>query len=327
MQPRIQFLFSYFSQIYNPLYNGAISKYVVRKDLCGVIIQWWFSYMYLALCCAEWSSNDDSPICTLHYVVRSDHPMMILLYVPCIMLWGAIIKWWFSYIYAIIQRWFSYIYRALCFAKRSSSDDSPIYTRSYNDDYPIYTVHYVVRSDHQMMILLYIRDHPKMILLYIPCIILCGVIIQWWFSYIYAITQWWFSYIYRALCCAERSSNDDSPIYTRSPNDDSPMYTVHYVMHSDHQMMILLYIPCIMLCGAIIKWWFSYIYRALCCAERSSNDDSPIYTVHYVVRSDHQIMILLYTLYCPLCCAERSSNDDSPCIMLCVPLFFLSLVL
>jgi hypothetical protein len=32
------FLF-YFSQIYNLLYNGAISKYVVRKHLCGAIIQ------------------------------------------------------------------------------------------------------------------------------------------------------------------------------------------------------------------------------------------------------------------------------------------------
>jgi hypothetical protein len=50
-------------------------------------------------------------------------------------------------------------------------------------------------------------------------------------------------------------------------------------------MMILLYILCIMLCGAIIQWWFSYIYCALCCAERSSNDDSPVYTVHYVVRA------------------------------------------
>jgi hypothetical protein len=162
--------------------------------------------------------------------------MMILLCIPCSMLCGAIIKWWFSY-----------IFRALCCAERSFSDDSPIYT-----------VHYVVRSDHQMMILLYI--------LYI---MLCGAIIQWWFSYIYS-----------TLCCAERSSNDDSPIYT-----------VHYVVRSNHSMMILLYIPCIMYCGAIIQWWFSYIYRALCIAERSFNDDSPIYTVHYVLRSDHPMMI------------------------------------
>jgi hypothetical protein len=33
-------------------YIGAISKYVIRKHLCGVIIQWWFSYIYCALCCA-----------------------------------------------------------------------------------------------------------------------------------------------------------------------------------------------------------------------------------------------------------------------------------
>jgi hypothetical protein len=26
--------------IYSLLYNGAISKYVVRKHLCGAIIQW-----------------------------------------------------------------------------------------------------------------------------------------------------------------------------------------------------------------------------------------------------------------------------------------------
>jgi hypothetical protein len=31
--------FFYFTQIYNLLYNGAISKYVVRKHLCGAIIQ------------------------------------------------------------------------------------------------------------------------------------------------------------------------------------------------------------------------------------------------------------------------------------------------
>jgi hypothetical protein len=31
--------------------NGAISKYVVRTHLCEVIIQWWFSYVYYALCC------------------------------------------------------------------------------------------------------------------------------------------------------------------------------------------------------------------------------------------------------------------------------------
>jgi hypothetical protein len=155
---------------------------------------------------------------------------MILLYIPCIMLCGPIIQWWFFY-----------IYRALYCAERSSNDDSAIYT-----------VHYIVRN-----------DHPMMILLYIPCTMLCGAIIQWWFSY-----------TYRALCCAERSSNDNSPIYN-----------VRYVVRSDHPMMILLYIPCIMLCGAIIQWWFSYIYRALCCAERSSNDDSPIYSyiVHYVV--------------------------------------------
>jgi hypothetical protein len=51
--------------------NGAISKYVVRKHLCGAIIQWWFSYIYRALCCAERSSNDDSPTYTVHYVVRA----------------------------------------------------------------------------------------------------------------------------------------------------------------------------------------------------------------------------------------------------------------
>jgi hypothetical protein len=33
------FIFFYFSQIYNLLYNGAISKYVGRKHLCGAIIQ------------------------------------------------------------------------------------------------------------------------------------------------------------------------------------------------------------------------------------------------------------------------------------------------
>jgi hypothetical protein len=137
--------------------------------------------------------------------------MMILLYIRCIMLCGAIIQWRFSYIYC-----------ALCCAERSSNYDSPIYT-----------VNYVVRS-----------DHPMMILLYILCIMLCGAIIQWWFSH-----------IYRELCCAERS-----------PNDDSPIYTVHYVVWNDHLMMILLYIPCIMLCGAIIQWWFSYICCALCCA-------------------------------------------------------------
>jgi hypothetical protein len=85
-----------------------------------------------------------------------------------------------------------------------------------------------------------------------------------------AIIQWWFSYVYCTLCCAEQSSNDDSPIYT-----------AHYVVRSDHPV-ILLYMLCIMLCGAIIQW-FSYIYCALCCAERSSNDDSPMYTVHFVV--------------------------------------------
>jgi hypothetical protein len=39
-------LLDFFSQIYNLLYNGAISKYVVRKHLCGAIIQWWFSFIY-----------------------------------------------------------------------------------------------------------------------------------------------------------------------------------------------------------------------------------------------------------------------------------------
>jgi hypothetical protein len=87
-------------------------------------------------------------------------------------------------------------------------------------DHPVMILLYI--RDHPMMILLYIRDHPMMIILYMLCIMLCGAIIQWWFSYIYAIIQWWFFYIYRALCCAERSSNDDSPIYTRSSNDDSP---------------------------------------------------------------------------------------------------------
>jgi hypothetical protein len=54
----------HFSQILNLLHNGAISKYVVMKHLCGAIIQWWFSYIYCALCCAclyssssLWSSN------------------------------------------------------------------------------------------------------------------------------------------------------------------------------------------------------------------------------------------------------------------------------
>jgi hypothetical protein len=44
--------FFYFSQIYNLLYKWSISKYVVRKHLCGAIIQWWFSYIYRTLCCA-----------------------------------------------------------------------------------------------------------------------------------------------------------------------------------------------------------------------------------------------------------------------------------
>jgi hypothetical protein len=35
----LYFFLFYFSQIYNLLYNGAISKYVVRKHLCGAIIQ------------------------------------------------------------------------------------------------------------------------------------------------------------------------------------------------------------------------------------------------------------------------------------------------
>jgi hypothetical protein len=51
LRGQIYILF-YFSQIYNLLYNGAISKYVIRKHLCGAIIQWWFSYIYSALCCA-----------------------------------------------------------------------------------------------------------------------------------------------------------------------------------------------------------------------------------------------------------------------------------
>jgi hypothetical protein len=29
--------------------NWAISKYVIRKHLCGAIIQWWFSYVYCTL--------------------------------------------------------------------------------------------------------------------------------------------------------------------------------------------------------------------------------------------------------------------------------------
>jgi hypothetical protein len=91
-----EIFFYYLSQIYDLLYNGAISKYVVRKHLCGAIIQWWFSYVYRALCCAERWWNDDSPIYTAHDVVRSDHPMMILLCILCIMLCGAIIQWWFS---------------------------------------------------------------------------------------------------------------------------------------------------------------------------------------------------------------------------------------
>jgi hypothetical protein len=37
--------------------NGAISKYVVRKHLCGAIIQWWFSYIYCALCCVCFYSS------------------------------------------------------------------------------------------------------------------------------------------------------------------------------------------------------------------------------------------------------------------------------
>jgi hypothetical protein len=52
-QYKILSVFSFnFSQIYNLLYNGAISKYVKRKHLSGEIIQWWFSYIYCALCCA-----------------------------------------------------------------------------------------------------------------------------------------------------------------------------------------------------------------------------------------------------------------------------------
>jgi hypothetical protein len=33
------YILFYSSQIYNLLYNGAISEYVVRKHLCGAIIQ------------------------------------------------------------------------------------------------------------------------------------------------------------------------------------------------------------------------------------------------------------------------------------------------
>jgi hypothetical protein len=47
------YIFFNFSQIYNLLYNGAISKYVVRKHLCGAIIY------------------EDSHIYTVHYVVRA----------------------------------------------------------------------------------------------------------------------------------------------------------------------------------------------------------------------------------------------------------------
>jgi hypothetical protein len=46
------YLFIYLLQIYNLFYNRAISKYVIRKHLCGAIIQWWFSYVYCTLCCA-----------------------------------------------------------------------------------------------------------------------------------------------------------------------------------------------------------------------------------------------------------------------------------
>jgi hypothetical protein len=45
-------IFFYFLQIYNLLYNRPISKYIIRKHLCGAIIQWWFSYVYCTLCCA-----------------------------------------------------------------------------------------------------------------------------------------------------------------------------------------------------------------------------------------------------------------------------------
>jgi hypothetical protein len=31
--------------------NGAISKYVIRKHLCGAIIQWWFSYIFSCILC------------------------------------------------------------------------------------------------------------------------------------------------------------------------------------------------------------------------------------------------------------------------------------
>jgi hypothetical protein len=51
--PSENFLFYFISRkftIYST--NGAISKYVIRKHLCGAIIQWWFSYIYCAICCA-----------------------------------------------------------------------------------------------------------------------------------------------------------------------------------------------------------------------------------------------------------------------------------
>jgi hypothetical protein len=50
----LQFCFLFISRkftIYST--NGAISKYIVRKHLCGAII------------------HDDSPIYTVHYVVRA----------------------------------------------------------------------------------------------------------------------------------------------------------------------------------------------------------------------------------------------------------------
>jgi hypothetical protein len=31
--------------------NWAISKYVIRKHLCGAIIQWWCCYVYCTFCC------------------------------------------------------------------------------------------------------------------------------------------------------------------------------------------------------------------------------------------------------------------------------------
>jgi hypothetical protein len=49
LQAKYFFLISRKFTIYST--NGTISKYVVRKHLCGAIIQWWVSYIYCALCC------------------------------------------------------------------------------------------------------------------------------------------------------------------------------------------------------------------------------------------------------------------------------------